>query len=885
MIDHGGNLYQANSELNFKNDKIIDFSANINPLGMFDGVKNILIDNINNNNYCENYPEANAQPLVNYIAEFYNIKKTNLVVGNGANQLIHLLPKLLINEQDKVLLLSPLFSEYEKALINHNKELKINFCSVVESDFQINFAKLHNDIKNHNIVVMANPNTPAGFLENKDDIISLANDNMDVFFVIDESFIDFCEGDNNSLLNSDITKLPPNIIVIKSLTKIFALAGVRLGFAVSSNEKIMKQLKKLVPAWSVNNLAISAGLKIFENRFVYDDYIGRSKSFIADERSYLVTELSKISQIKLIKKSNTDFLLIQLLDGNVDSLRTELLHEYSILIRDCNNFRGLEKGGYFRIAVKKHVDNEKIITALNNVFSNQKSSANKFKINKNMTPSVMFQGTCSNAGKSILTAAMCRILHQDGIKVAPFKAQNMALNSFVTENNNEIGRAQALQAMAANIIADVRMNPVLLKPNNDLGSQVIVMGQPTETLQARDYYKRKQQLFGKVKSAYDSLADEYDCIVLEGAGSPGEINLKQNDIVNMNMAKHAQSNVLLVGDIDRGGVYASFIGTYATFLPWERELLKGFIVNKFRGDASLLNDAHKYLFNYTQKPCLGIVPTFNDIKLPEEDSVSFDLPVLNINDLIKNNKLDVVVIGLRHISNFTDIAPLTIEKDLIIRKVIDVNEFGTPDVVIIPGSKNVISDMNNLKNSGLDKKIIDHANNNGWVIGICGGLQLCGDVINDPFNIESSEKNCQCLSLLPLETNLAKEKFLSQTVAELNSNCNLNSELLNYEIKGYEIHHGKTICANNDYISMYNATSKQPIGFTDGKRIWTTYLHGVFDNDKFRNQFLNIIRKDFNMAINKDLTTFYDVDGQLNKLADHVRNNMDIDKIYQLMGL
>ena len=892
MEKHGGNIRQAKLDFDIDIDEnVIDFSANINPLGTIDGIKNLLIESIKGGHGLDNYPESNAQSLAEQIGKFYECSQQNIVVGNGANQLIHLLPKLFYDsKKNNVLLISPIFSEYDTAFKNYFPEQLLDYFSLVNNDrFQIDFEILSSIISDYDVVILSNPSTPAGILENREKLLKLIKNNHQTTFIIDESFIDFCIEKNQSFLDFKIDILPKNLIIIKSLTKSFAIAGLRLGLAFSVNVQLMNKLQKLVPAWSINSLALITGCKIFENKQIYSQFLSQAQKNVEIERKYLISELKKIPNLFVVENCSTDFILIKLLSKNVNGLREILLKKYKILIRDCDNFKFLEDKNYFRIAVKNRHENNLLINALNEVLN---KSTDTIKLNSKkriITPSLMFQGTCSNAGKSILTSAMCRILKQDGVNVAPFKAQNMALNSFVTEAGHEIGRAQALQAIASKVIADVRMNPILLKPNNDLGSQVVVMGKPTETLRARDYYKRKRELFSTVKKAYDSLADEYDCVILEGAGSPGEINLKQNDIVNMNMARHAKTNVLLVGDIDRGGVYASFIGTYATFLPWERELLKGFIVNKFRGDQTLLADAHEYLFDYTQKPCLGVIPTFNNITLPEEDSVSFDLPVLDINQVnnLKNSgaKLDVAVIGLRHISNFTDVAPLIIEKDLIVRKVNNAEEFGKPDVVIIPGSKNVISDMNFLQKSKLAELIIEHVKKNKkWLIGICGGLQICGKIINDPYNIESEKKSCKCLNLLPLETLLAKEKTLTQSIAKVNDKLKINEKLVDCNVCGYEIHHGETFCENSELISMYNESSKTPIGFTKEK-IWTTYLHGIFDDDNFRNKFLNIIREDFSVPIQKNQTNFYDTDGQLDKLAEHVRKNINLDVIYELMGI
>jgi cobyric acid synthase CobQ len=548
-----------------------------------------------------------------------------------------------------------------------------------------------------------------------------------------------------------------------------------------------------------------------------------------------------------------------------------LLKEYHIAVRNCGNFRGLDEN-YFRIGLRTEEENDLLAAAVGNVLDVTVKPSGFYLKKQRRKPSLMLQGTCSNAGKSILTAAFCRILLQDGYDVAPFKAQNMALNSYVTLDGCEMGRAQAVQAEACRLSPDVRMNPVLLKPSSDTGSQVIVLGKPVANMEARKYYTAKTILFDTVKSAYDSLEKDHEVIVLEGAGSPGEMNLKHADIVNMNMARYAESPVLLAGDIDRGGVYASFIGTVETFEPWERDLLKGFIVNKFRGDASLLTAAHDYVYNFTGKPVLGVVPYLKDLGLPEEDSVSFSFtrPCEKFAQTI-----DVALIALDHIANFTDFTPFEIEPDVNVRKVRKLSELGNPDLIILPGSKNVIGDMEVLRRNGLDTAIKDKVKGGAWLAGICGGLQLAGEIVEDPHGLESASKTTAGLGLLPLRTILEKEKILRLTKAVLTAD--------NRQVSGYEIHHGITECGNEQLISMRTSTG-EPVGFAAGK-VWVTYLHGVFDDDLFRREFIDMIRSDRGLPPLHKVCAEYSTENALNRLADTVRGSVNLREIYKIMGL
>ena len=372
--------------------------------------------------------------------------------------------------------------------------------------------------------------------------------------------------------------------------------------------------------------------------------------------------------------------------------------ERGIMIRRCDNYKGLDPS-FFRVAVRSRQENQQLIEVLHRYFRTDKSK----KAPRQPAKALMFQGTCSDAGKSILTAALCRILWQDGLRVAPFKAQNMSLNSFVTRHGDEMGRAQVVQAQAARLDPDCRMNPVLLKPNSDTGSQIIVCGKPVGNMSVLEYNGYKPKVWESVRRSYDSLADEFDVVVLEGAGSPGEVNLKADDIVNMKMARYAEAPVIVVGDIDRGGVYSSFVGIMEVLAEWERQLVAGFVVNKFRGQASLLDAAHAYVRLHTGKPVIGVVPYIPNLGLPEEDSVSFKKGSFNRQH--QGEGVEIVVISLPHISNFTDIEAFLEEPDVSVRVVDRAEQIGHPQAIILPGSKNVIHDLHFLRSGGFVEKL------------------------------------------------------------------------------------------------------------------------------------------------------------------------------------
>ena len=441
-----------------------------------------------------------------------------------------------------------------------------------------------------------------------------------------------------------------------------------------------------------------------------------------------------------------------------------------------------------------------------------------------MARAIMIQGTASNAGKSLLCAGLCRIFRQDGLRAAPFKSQNMALNSAITAAGLEMGRAQAVQAEAAGVEPDVRMNPILLKPTNDTGSQVIVNGIPQGTMPAADYFRYKKTLIPAVMEAYHSLAAEYDVIVIEGAGSPAEINLKQDDIVNMGMARRANAPVLLCGDIDRGGVFASLYGTVKLLEPGEQARIKGLIINKFRGDPEILRPGLVQLEQLAGKPVLGVVPML-DVDIDDEDSLS-----TRLEGAAGPGRIDVAVIRLPRLSNFTDFNPLERLEDLSVRYVRRPGEWGSPDLVILPGTKNTLGDLRWLRQSGLETLILKHAARGGAVIGICGGYQMLGRTVSDPDGAEEGG-TLAGLGLLPVDTvfRSAGEKTRTRVAGRFEVPSGLFAPLAGVPFEGYEIHMGRTGGAAGPLVSF---TGQDGAVQTDGAaagNVWGCYVHGIFD--------------------------------------------------------
>lgn len=509
-------------------------------------------------------------------------------------------------------------------------------------------------------------------------------------------------------------------------------------------------------------------------------------------------------------------------------------------------------------------------------------------------------GTGSGVGKSAIVSGLCRIFLQDGYKVCPFKAQNMALNSFVTKEAGEIGRAQAAQAQACRIEPTVDMNPVLIKPVSDCGAQIIVLGKSAGNMNARTYVRYKEKLKDVVRKSYKRLAGEYELLVIEGAGSPSEINLKAHDIVNMQMAAYAGAPVILVGDIDKGGVFAWLVGTLALLSQKERRMVKGIIINKFRGDKSLLKGGIDFLERRTGIKVLGVVPYFRDIRIPEEDSVPLDAYMNNNVNPVRDhflskgcpivssgvkrrNFIAVDVIYLPHISNFTDFDALEKEQDVQLRYIRSPQELGSPDVIIIPGTKNTISDLKYLKTSGLADKILSTINHqlSTILIGICGGYQMLGMRIRDRHSLESNTREINGLGILPVKTDLEKEKTLTRVRAR---------ELVSgMEISGYEIHHGNSRAMTKplpafEIFERNGKRLKRFDGMTrpDG-RVLGTYIHGLFDNDGFRRNWLNGIRQRKGWpALARNIS--FNPDKEFDKLAKLLRKNIDLKLLYRILN-
>ena len=851
---HGGNLRRLAALAGRAPEQLLDFSANINPLGPPDWFSEVaataLLQSVH-------YPDPECAELIQAIAGRKGCRETETVAGNGSSELLFLLPRAV--KARRAVIPVPAYLDYEAAAVATEVPV-LKIAMAEECGFASRPELIAPHLQPGDIVFLGHPANPSGALVEPAEIRALAAAHPEVTVVVDEAFLDFVAG-----VPSFAADRPANVVVMMSFTKMFAIPGLRLGAAVA-DETVAERLRTLQARWSVNAIAQAVGVRALAD----EAFVCETQRWLGPARECLQRELEQIPGFKVFS-GRANYLLVKIEDGaaGAQALTTAVLHA-GIAIRPCGNYDGLDDR-FFRVAVRTEDENARLVAALRDArgVSRPLRRAKRAR-------SLMFQGTCSNAGKSVMTAALCRILFQEGVAVAPFKSQNMALNSFVTADGREMGRAQVVQAQACRLDPDVRMNPVLLKPSSDTGSQVIVNGRPVGNMQVAEYVRYKPQAFAAAKAAYDSLAAEFDVVVLEGAGSPAEVNLKSHDIVNMHMARYAESPVLLVGDIDRGGVFASFVGTMECLTTWERKLLAGFVVNKFRGDARLLEDALTFTLRRTGKPVLGVVPYLRGLGLPEEDSLGFRNGAYD-DQRNADGCVKIVVVDLPHISNFTDLDPFKLEPDVRLQVAHKPADLDGADAIIIPGSKNVMADLPAIKARGLGEKIVALAAAGVPVVGICGGFQILGREVRDPHGIEGAVGGVAAgLGLLPVTNVLEREKTLTRATA-LHAESGLT-------VRGYEIHHGQL--AGEGWEPGITRADGETVGVSArGGAVWGTYLHGIFDDDAFRRWFVDGLRRRRGLAPLGTIVAIYDLEAAFDRLAATVRENIDLKAVLRLVGL
>jgi cobyric acid synthase CobQ/L-threonine-O-3-phosphate decarboxylase len=912
---HGGDLHTAEEAFGRPRDSFLDFSSNMNPFGPPEGVRRVLA------RYADlimRYPDPGVRTLMAKLARRYDIPEASVVTGNGAAELIDLLLRVL--QPARTALARPSFSEYEEA-VHKSGGTVVDIPLRPECGFVLQWADIEPTLAEADVYFLGHPNNPTGRLLPTQLVSRLLDAGKIV--VLDEAFIDFAEEeDANTFIRA--AALDERLFVIRSMTKFYAVPGIRLGF-LAAHPEWAKRVKALQVTWSVNSLAQEIGCEVLDD----EPYATRTKAWVQTERSWLTDRLSSLGII--VFPSDTNFLLLRLPSGISVKHVQPAMGRRGVLIRDASLFPGLDEA-YARVAVRTRPENEALAAALEETLGELNASntpgagtanvngqhtrptmqsdpknavdtntpqtqhpavAPKTEPSKAVGRTLMLQGTSSDVGKSLLTAALCRMLTQDGLRVAPFKSQNMSLNSYVTPDGKEIGRAQGMQADACGIPATTDMNPILLKPSREMASQVVVHGKPLADMDARSYREQwLPQAEGIVRASLERLRAQADVVVIEGAGSPAEINLKNRDIVNMRLAGWADAPVVLVADIDRGGVFASIVGTLDILTEAERERIRGFIINKFRGDVTLLKPGLDWLERRTGKPVLGVVPFLPNVGLEDEDSASLAAKLAKQagNAPPQTDQLDIAVIKLPYISNFTDFDPLPEEPDVALRFVTSAGQLGNPDIVLLPGSKNTVHDLRWLKETGLADRLIEHASTGGFLTGICAGYQMLGLRLLDPERIESEFGDEDGLGLFPTETQFTRDKKTEQVTGFAGAWQDAHNDIA---IEGYEIHMGRTrflepvrhpfqlrVARTEDY-------TYHPDGAVSANgRIWGTYVHGILHNDELRRSWLNAVRQQKGWAPLPVTLHFRERrEAAFNRLADHVRRHLDMGKLYEMIGI
>ncbi|SDO06009.1 adenosylcobyric acid synthase (glutamine-hydrolysing) [Desulfonauticus submarinus] len=850
-IVHGGNVWRIARELKCKPEEIFDFSASLNPIGPPNWIEEIGKTFLSK---ATHYPDIEYWELREKAAFYYGVKISQIWPLNGSSALFPLLP--FLKKVKQIITFPPCFGEYISIFCEKKRKIKVHLES--ENNFLYPFDDLEKCLEYPSLVILAHPNNPTNSLLDFGVIKNLANKYPESIFVLDLAFWDFLDPQFQFKLN-----ILPNIVYVFSLTKILGLPGVRIGFVVSSSQ-IIESAQKMLPPWSVG----TCGVEISKAYFSDDFFVDHTRQRVKQLRQELISFFQEMGA--KVYPSCSNFILIQ---HDKAKQLAKFCFEHRVILRECDSFEGLGDN-FLRIAVRPFYEQEHLFQVVREFFGQKQVVRGRRKNKKNKSPKVlMVQGTASNVGKSFLVAALGRILARKGVKVAPFKAQNMALNSFVTKDGLEIGRAQALQAQACFLEPDIRMNPILLKPSSEIGAQVIVRGQPVSNMSVEEYIAYKPKAFEVVKECFRELSLEYDVILVEGAGSPVEINLKTHDIVNMNFALWAKAKVLLVGDINLGGIFASFWGTFSLLTKEEQNLILGFIINKFRGRKRLLNSGLDFIYQLTGKPVLGIIP-YVSFNLPEEDSVSFKQKTKFFSQA--KDRVKIGIIDLPHISNFTDFDALKMEIDVdccIIRSKEDLLD--NFDVVIIPGTKNVFFDLKFLHSSGIATWLLENKDKLE-IVGICGGYQMLGSVIQDDSGWEGKGE-ISGLGLLPVKTEFKSKKSLFQTKGKI------FFQEKTFDVSGYEIHHGETKPLSDLLVFGYNE-KKKSLGYkTKNEKIWGTYLHGIFDNDDFRHAWLNNLRSRKGLSILEQRPT-YTISQEIDKLADLVEENIELDLLDKIIG-
>jgi len=796
---HGGRLSEAKER--FGHQAFLDFSVNTNafwhPPAALAAVP--LSDAITR------YPEADASSVRLLLADLYDVCPDHVLATAGAIEGLYLAVRLFT--QKRALIFAPSFADYSRACLSAGLEIKI--CSLFpdppDTEQFVQWAL------SVDVVILGNPNNPTGRLfPNLVEVVShpaLSH----LHWIIDEAFIEFVPAPERHSLLPKIERLP-NVLVLRALTKSWSVPGLRLGFLVTANLSWLAQLRAMQPPWPLCGVAESwanAHLKKPTLAAVHE-----SLRALAPERERFSTALSALPSLFPLA-SDANFLLVETRGLNATNL-AEALGRQGILIRECVGFLELEPERYFRVAVRTTLENDRLIDSLHNL-SKALHSPRK-TLNKKQMRAISVLGTSSNSGKSWVATALCAWLRRRGVRVAPFKAQNMSNNSAVTLDGGEIGRAQAVQAEACGLPPSVRMNPILLKPSGTSGSQLVVLGRARGHIKAREYYETIESLWPVVTESLGYWEGRCDALILEGAGSPVELNLMQRDLVNLWPVRQLDGRWLLVADIERGGVFAQVAGTWGLLEGCDRQRCAGLIVNKFRGDLSLFADAEHHFAPHFGAPFFGTLPYAAHLQPENEDSLSEE-PVASIHGE------PIHWVRFPHLSNSQDTNPWQLDEGVRVEWVSHPASLSNAKIVVLPGSKNTLADLAWLRSSGMADAVLAAHQRGALIIGICGGFQMLGQYLSDPTGIAGERGEMVGLGLLPVETLFFEEKQLGTVKVRFEDEV----------WDAYEIHMGRTTASRP--VAPLLTVLEEGAERAEGVRhngVWGTYLHGVFESARIR---------------------------------------------------
>lgn len=914
QVGHGGVDGAELTRHLVSTEGVVDLSANMNPYGPPPSVLQVAAQVQPGN------PIAGRSALLREaIANELRLMPDSIVAGNGSVELIYGLAQVYLDPGDRVLVVGPASGEYAQASRLCGAKV-VEYRARPEANFQPDLAAILALIKEHTpkLVFVSNPNNPTGQRLSESQLTALMEAAGDEggMLVLDETYANLTdplpEGEETNSLD---LVYGGNLTIVRSLTKEFGLPGLRLGYTVAPPQ-VGRALQLVRPSWNVNAYAQEIGRVLMGE----GSYLAVARGRLAQDKAYLLEKLAELELTPVPSAAN--FVLLKVGDKEGDGAECRhLLLKQQVIVRDCTCF-GLTN--FIRVSVgpaaatdrlmpelKKWVEAHKLRRDMPNLLTSAGRALGK---------TLMLQGTASQVGKSSLAAGLGRALSQEGIRVAPFKPQTMAVSGFITKEGGEIGQAQAMLAEACGVEPSANMNPILLKPESADRCQVVVRGKAQATLSAREYQKTQAEMLGIVEDSLNELRREYDLVIIEGAGSPVEINavgLNESDFANMAVARLVKSPVLLMADAERGGVFASLVGTLELLEPDEKELVRGFIVNKFRGDPAEFGGGAEFLKKKTERPVLGVLPFIEDFKLaegstPEAPPVpNHEVTALDRDGIRRD--LDICVVLLPNIASVDDFDALELEPGVEVRYVRELFELGSPDFVVIPGTKTSIADLQFMEDSGLGRAIQKLAERGTPVLGICGGYQMLGEFIEDPERNESRAGAVPGLGLLPVRTTYAPARPSNKVTGRVEVGRGIFQGLDGLTVTATEIQMGQTVPspvysfdgpsndsgrgAGSDRSAEHvlrltrqgGSAIDRPEGFINEQgNVWGTYLHGLFANDNFRQAVLsNLLRR-------KGITTSslqarrmqtLSKDRQYDRLADLLKQNVDMRLLRELVGL